>query len=74
MEFFIACGDAMEGFKASEEILDVVALKVDMFVEGRFDGAIGFWGNDGDCATLADEVADSIAVVALVHNSVSARL
>ncbi len=41
MEFFIACGDAMEGFKAGEEILNVVAFNVDVFVEGRLDGAIG---------------------------------
>ena len=74
MEFFIACGDAVEGFKAGEEILDVVAFNVDVCVEGRLDGAIRFWGDDGDSSTLANEVADRVAVVSLVHNGVSARL
>ena len=74
MEFIIAFGDAVEGFKEGEEILDVVAFNVDTFVEGRLDGAIELWRNNGDASTLANEVADSIAVIPFVHNSVSARL
>lgn len=44
-----------------------------MLVKVGLEGTIGFWGNDGDASTLANEVTDSIAVVPLVHNSVSAR-
>ena len=51
-----------------------MALNADVFVEGRQDGAIGFWGNYGDASTLANEVADRFVVLTLFHNSVSARL
>jgi hypothetical protein len=43
----------------------VVAFNVEVFVEGRLDGAIGFWGNEGDSSVLENEVADRIAVVPL---------
>jgi hypothetical protein len=36
MEFFIACGDAKEGFKAGKDVFDVMAFHVDAFIEGRF--------------------------------------
>ena len=74
MEFIIAFGDAVEGFKEGEEILDVVAFNVDAFSDGRLDGAIELRRKDGEASMLANEVSDSIAVVPFVHNSVSARL
>jgi hypothetical protein len=35
---------------------------------------LAFGGNDGDASAFADEVSNRIAVLVLVHNSVSARL
>ena len=42
VKFFVASGDAMEGLEASEEVLDAVALAIEMLVKGRFCDLLEF--------------------------------
>ena len=42
VEFFIAGGDAAEGFEACKEVLNTVALAIEMLVKSGFGSTIGF--------------------------------
>ena len=56
MEFFIAGGDAAEGFEACKEVLNTVAFAIEMLVKSGFGSTIGFRGNDGEAAELVVSV------------------
>jgi hypothetical protein len=66
-EFFVAGGEAAEGFESGEEVLDAGALAVKMLVKGRLECSIGVHGYDGDAALLVHISTEGVAVVALVH-------
>ena len=65
-ELVVSSCDASKILDATKAALDSVTAFVGALVEGMDDDAIGFVGNDRDCAVLDDLGAQSIAIVALV--------
>lgn len=74
MEFFIAGGDAAEGFEACKEVLNTVAFAIEMLVKSGFGSTIGFRGNDGEAAELVHKSADVVAVVTFIHEGMGSWL
>ena len=72
-EFVVASGYAPEILEPAEATLDDVSAFVGAFVEMMQGDAVGFVGNDGACATLDDQGAESIAIIAFVGKKCAHR-
>ena len=64
-EFFVAGGDAAEGFELGEEVFDAVTFAIEMLVKGGLLRSVGVYGYDGDAAELVHISTDGVAIVAL---------
>ncbi len=65
-ELVVSSGDAAKVLDAAKASFDGVSALVGALVEGMDDDAIGFVGDDRDCAALDDLGAQPVTVVALV--------
>lgn len=61
-----------EGFESGEEVLDAVAVAIEMLVKRRVLRSAGVYGYNGDAAMLVHISTDGVAVVALVHEDTGA--
>ena len=59
-------GDASPVLEAGKQVLDLVALAIELFVVGVLDLAIGSWQDAGSDAAGSKGVAEPVAAVAFV--------